>query len=431
MASQTVTADFTSTISLTADSEILLIKKGVIGAVEGIAINASGAFNNREITIEGKVRAVDAGDPQVIALFLGEEADPNDAEDNIVTVTKSGELSGQDSGIKVFAEEGIIRNAGLISGGDAISGIGKSTAIFNTGRIIGSSAGIALEGGFISIDNRGLITASGGNAVILSGNELALTNWGTISTRSDSSAIQFGSQGGERTLLTNWGTISSPGGAFFGGDGSDYIINHGTINGDVLLESGHNTFVNVSGGVVDGVVSGGELSDQFFIYGEKVKITDTGTTDADTVFTNVSFKLGENVEEIVLVGRKGVNATGNNDRNELTGNAGNNVLNGKGDGDALDGGEGNDRLIGGAGGDSFAFRDGCGRDVISGYEVDIDTIELLGVSAIPDFESLKAATRQAGDDVVIVLGNGDRITILDIARDEVLGSNFSLALEDS
>jgi Ca2+-binding RTX toxin-like protein len=430
MASQTITADFTSTISLSADNEVLLVKKGVIGTVEGIAIDASGAFSDREITIEGKVRAVEPGG-SVIALLLGEEGDPNGGEDNIVTVKKTGELSGRDSGIKVFAEEGIIRNAGLISGDEAVSGIADDTSIFNTGRIIGPSAGIALQGKNISVDNSGLIKASGGNAIILSGDELVLNNRGTISTPSDSSAIQFSNQLGDVSRIVNWGTISSPSSAFFGGAGDDYIVNRGKIKGDVELEGGHNTFINVSGGKVDGVVSGGQLSDQFFVYGQKVKITDIGTSDADTVFTNVSFKLGENVEEIVLVGRKGVNATGNNDGNDLIGNAGNNVLNGKGGDDVLDGGEGNDRLIGGAGADSFAFNDGCGRDVISGYEADIDTIELLGVTAIPDFESLKAATRQAGEDVVIDLGNGDRITILDITRAEVLGSNFNLTFADS
>jgi Ca2+-binding RTX toxin-like protein len=431
MASQTITADFTSTILLGADNEVLLVEKGVIGTVEGIAIDASGAFSDREITIEGKVRAIEPGGPSVIALLLGEEGDPNGGEDNIVIVTKTGELRGRDSGIKVFAEEGIIRNAGFISGAEAISGIADDTNIFNTGRIVGTDAGIALAGDTIFIDNSGLIKASGGNAVILSGDELVLNNRGTISTPSDSSAIQFSNQLGDVSRIVNWGTISSPDTAFFGGDGDDYIINHGTIKGDVLLEGGHNTFINVSGGKVDGVVAGGVLSDQFFIYGQKVKVTDIGTSDADTVFTNVSFKLGENLEEIVLVGRKGVNATGNNDLNDLIGNAGNNVLNGKGGDDVLDGGEGNDRLIGGAGGDSFAFSDGCGRDVIAGYEADIDTIELLGVTAIPDFESLKAATRQAGKDVVIDLGNGDRVTILDITRAEVLDSNLNLTFGDS
>jgi Ca2+-binding RTX toxin-like protein len=430
MASQTITANFISTISLSADDEVLLVKKGVIGTVEGVAINAFGAFSDRVITIEGKVRAVDAGGPPEIALFLGEEANPTGGEDNIVTVTKTGELSGQSNGIKVFAEEGIISNAGLIKGGEAISGITDDTEIFNTGRIIGADAGIALAGTDISVENSGLIKASGGNAIILDGDELALSNRGTISTASDSSAIQFSNELGDVSRIVNWGTISSPSSAFFGGNGDDYIVNHGKISGDVELQGGHNTFVNVSGGKIDGVVTGGVLSDQFFIYGQKVKVTDIGSSDADTVFTNVSFKLGANLEEIVLVGRKGVDATGNNDGNELTGNAGNNVLNGKGGSDALDGGEGDDRLIGGGGGDSFAFRDGCGRDVIAGYEADIDTIELLDVTAIPEFDALKEATRQAGKDVVIDLGNGDRITILDITRAEILGSNFALTFED-
>ena len=81
---------------------------------------------------------------------------------------------------------------------------------------------------------------------------------------------------------------------------------------------------------------------------------DNGGTD--TVFTSVTFTLGNFVENMVLAtGAGAIKAYGNDIGNNLTGNASGNVLNGKGGDDVLTGSAGNDSLTGGDGIDSFVF----------------------------------------------------------------------------
>jgi Ca2+-binding RTX toxin-like protein len=76
----------------------------------------------------------------------------------------------------------------------------------------------------------------------------------------------------------------------------------------------------------------------------------------------VTFSLGANVENLVLLGSANFNGTGNTLNNSITGNAGANTLSGGegsdtlsgGDGaDILDGGEGADTMFGGLGDDTF------------------------------------------------------------------------------
>lgn len=93
----------------------------------------------------------------------------------------------------------------------------------------------------------------------------------------------------------------------------------------------------------------------------------------DTVrSTATSYTLGANIENIVLLGSSGINATGNALDNVLTGNTGNNKL---------DGGAGDDTMAGGKGNDTYVV-DSTG-DVVSessGSTYGVDTIETALVS---------------------------------------------------
>ena len=101
---------------------------------------------------------------------------------------------------------------------------------------------------------------------------------------------------------------------------------------------------------------------------------DNGGTD--TVYTSITFKLGNFVENLTLENGAGaIKGYGNDIGNAISGNESNNVLNGGGGDDVLTGGAGNDSLTGGVGADTFvfgAFGTANGVDFLQDFETGVD-----------------------------------------------------------
>ncbi len=129
--------------------------------------------------------------------------------------------------------------------------------------------------------------------------------------------------------------------------------------------------------------------------------------------------MGDNVENILLLGSTALNATGNGLGNAMTGNAGNNILSGGGGADTLTGAAGNDTLTGGDGDDLLLG--GAGNDSYSGGS-GTDTVSFAGTSSAVTF-SLATGSGQntggAGTDTLVsghsienLIGGsgGDRLT---------------------
>nr|HPL80402.1 hypothetical protein [Burkholderiaceae bacterium] len=74
----------------------------------------------------------------------------------------------------------------------------------------------------------------------------------------------------------------------------------------------------------------------------------------DLVRAMLSYRLGDNLENLSLIGSGNFAAVGNSVANALTGNGGNNFLIGYAGNDTLDGGAGADTMNGGDGADSYA-----------------------------------------------------------------------------
>ena len=66
-------------------------------------------------------------------------------------------------------------------------------------------------------------------------------------------------------------------------------------------------------------------------------------------------------------------------KDKMQGDGGNDKIKGEAGNDQLDGGKGKDKLTGGAGKDTFVFKDGYGRDKITDFQDDIDTLLFDGV----------------------------------------------------
>jgi Ca2+-binding RTX toxin-like protein len=95
------------------------------------------------------------------------------------------------------------------------------------------------------------------------------------------------------------------------------------------------------------------------------------------VQSSITYTLGTNLENLILLGSGNINGTGNTVNNSLTGNAGNNTLDGGTGNDTMYGGLGNDTLVGGLGDDMFMYASGQGSDSVNGGTGSwIDTIAL-------------------------------------------------------
>lgn len=352
-----------------------------------------------------------------------------------------------------------------------LGGSGQTYNVDVTGNIVSNAAGYA--GIYASAGNTVSINVGDGGSIhgeaagLYLWSAAAVTNYGAIqSSSSSSAAIHFENTTGDNSI-NNFGLISSTlgdgirlsssGSHFFANSGviavsigrsailsshassADFVINAGTITGDVNLGGGADTF-DTLGGRVNGTVRLGDGTDVFrgsasndtalggadndamsgglgidTLFGEAgsdtldggagadqlsggfdsdIYIVDTrldviheaaGGGTLDTVRAKVSFALAaddhvEQLQAFDLAGRAAINLTGNGFGQGLQGNAGANRLSGAGGNDVLAGGRGNDVLTGGANDDSFLFNTALNAqlnvDRITDFSAARDTIVL-------------------------------------------------------
>src|SRR5262249_36848372 len=109
----------------------------------------------------------------------------------------------------------------------------------------------------------------------------------------------------------------------------------------------------------------------------------------DTVTSTVTFKLSDNVENLILSGAGDINGTGNAGDNAITGNNGENKLSGLEDNDTIIGQGGRDYLTCGDGNDTFVYQSlsdsgqtNATRDQILDFQAGSDKIDLSLIDAI-------------------------------------------------
>nr|BBA73373.1 hemolysin-type calcium-binding protein [Ochrobactrum sp. PW1] len=113
---------------------------------------------------------------------------------------------------------------------------------------------------------------------------------------------------------------------------------------------------------------------------------------------------------------------GGNGSDLLYGGAHNDILYGGNGNDILDGGAGNDVLIGGNGSDTFLFNGGGGNDVILDFNPGEDILQIQkGINGldISSADDLADRVTQVGGNVVVDLGNGDTVTLVNTNADDV------------
>ena len=117
------------------------------------------------------------------------------------------------------------------------------------------------------------------------------------------------------------------------------------LGGDDLLD----------GGTGNDSMSGQSGNDSYYIDNINDIITELTNEGNDTVFSSIAYTLGDNLENLTLIGNDAINGTGNSLNNTITGNDANNSLAGEKGDDKLIGGIGADILDGGEDNDTASY----------------------------------------------------------------------------
>ncbi|MDB5526259.1 MAG: hemolysin-type calcium-binding repeat family protein [Rhizobium sp.] len=327
----------------------------------------------------------------------------------------SSDTYGVDSGgastdIFIGAQGAVVGNqAGIITSG-------ANESITNAGTIDGRQIGIRSEGESVLIDNSGSIGGIEGVSLGSFGGDLINRETGIISGEN---AITTDTSGGQTVKTVNDGLLTGFYAYMGNGLGSDDIINHGTITGNVFLGNGDDVFKNIDGRFKDAVI-GGSGSDTYFVSSRLIQITETWDDfGIDTVQSTVSNTLGKGLENLVLLKKGEFDGTGNGLANVLTGSTGKNTLDGKSGTDTLDGGKESDILTGGNDADVFVFRTGDGRDTITDFDGLADHIDLSGMNGIEDFNDLKLNHIVIGEDQITIVNGTDEIVLQGVTKSEL------------
>lgn len=260
-------------------------------------------------------------------------------------IYNDGSIEASISGVfgDVFTK---VYNSGDISADNAVAG---TVTVSNSGKLLGDTYGVNAIA-----DNTGVINNADG---VVKGGDTAINSTGE----------------GSYTVI-NRGLIKGPV-AIANGDGEIIISNRkgGTIDGDVTLGAGEDTF-QLLGGTMKGTVYGGDDNDTYILNGKSGAIAELADQGLDDVFARFSYKLGANIEDLTLFGGGDFDGTGNGGNNRLQGNKGDNVLKGLDGEDYLASGGGDDLMIGGGDSDVFEFNKKGGNDTIRDFEDGSDAI---------------------------------------------------------
>ena len=221
---------------------------------------------------------------------------------------------------------------------------------------------------------------------------------GTLSadtlTGASGTSIIFGNEGNDN--------LSSGGGDDYisGGSGDDYI--NGGIGIDTLIGGlGNDTFVV---DVVNDVV---------------IERFNEGT---DTVRSATTYTLGENLENLVLIGSTNINATGNDLNNTILGNVGNNIING---------GLGQDNMAGGSGNDIYVLDNSL--DVVTeSLNQGVDTVQIVydNIDTVANVLTLGAGIFTNIENITVT-GSGAFDLIGDATKNILIGNSFTNTLNGS
>ena len=233
-----------------------------------------------------------------------------------------------------------------------------------------------------------------------------------------------GGAAGRDTVFGGAGADTIKGGAgndvFHGGGGNDRVLG-GAGNDKLYADGGADT---VNGGAGNDLVTGGN-GDNRLLGGAGGDTINAGSGNDTVVGGNGADRaaLGGGADRFIDNGQGGANG-----RDTVFGGAGNDTIHGGGGNDRLLGGNGHDEITGGrghdvmtggAGRDDFIFNVGNGSDEITDFHKGSDRLMLnsgLWTGTLTAAQVVSQFAHDTGPDVVLDFGNGNVLTLADVAN---------------
>jgi Ca2+-binding RTX toxin-like protein len=252
------------------------------------------------------------------------------------------------------------------------------------------------------------------------------------------SGLEYVLKGGDSLPKVSAGTIDS-----FTIDGpgkADFSIS----DLDVSAKTLYNALTSLNVDKVLSLVLGGDETFSGSGYGDYI----SGRQGNDTIHGNggADYLLGG--DETFSGSGYGDYISGRQGNDTIHGNGGADYLLGGAGADVIDGGAGNDYLVGGTGADTFTFAPKSGTDLIADFNTAVDVIDVSAYGFSGDFEDLISSSSGCGhddhddqghgrhdgwsdhgrqdEDVILDLGDGNRVKLQGVSADELSASNFIL-----
>ncbi len=214
-------------------------------------------------------------------------------------------------------------------------------------------------------------------------------------------------------------------------------VEHLTLAGGSAINGTGNELDNVLIGnrgnnILDGnlgadTMTGGFGNDTYIVDTAGDVVIENASEGIDAVQSNLSYMLGDHLENLRLTGATDLNGTGNTLDNVLVGNSGNNVLDGGTGNDRLHGAIGTDSLLGGVGDDTYRFDVGDGIDTIQDVATGGERNRILFGTAINQSDLTFTQDSAARTLTIQVGSNGtDKLVLTNF---DPTGSNGSLVVE--
>lgn len=354
-----------------------------------------------------------------------------DGDDRLVGNAAANRLRGDAGNDTLQGAEGHDTVAGG-SGDDVLSGGAGNDALFAGDGDVGDDFLVGDAGDDI------LGGGAGDDFIVGGGQNSSRVGLAASNPEDDGADILFGGSGADTLIGGGFDDIDADGqyddgeatltaaaNAIFAGTGADLLV--GALGDDTL-----------GGGAGDDRIMAGDGAD--ILYGGPGDEADRGLNDR---------LFAEAGDDLVFAsgGRDSVSGDVGNDT--LFGGDGNDTLDGGTDGDVLFDGAGDDSVVGGAGddtlfsgtgddtltggegADTFAFSAGDGKDRITDFDLDADSLVLLSTATdFADIEDVAAAAAEttiggvAG--LLITLGGGDSLFLAGLSATDVALMNVEV-----